>query len=88
LNAPFTSEEQTQIPARIGEIKGYIRATYELTAEQMSRVEERLDNAEEASKRIGRKDWLMAFNGAVFSLFLSDLIPQQAATPLSQWRSV
>jgi len=30
----------------------------------------------------------MAFNGAVFSFFLSDLIPQQAATPLSQWRSV
>ena len=46
----------------------------------MARVEERLDAAEDASKRIGRKDWLMAFNGAVFSLFLSDLIPQQAAT--------
>jgi hypothetical protein len=79
-NAPFTPEEQTQISAGIQGIKDYIRTTYELTAEQFDRVEDRLDAAEEASKRIGRKDWLMAFNGAVFSLFLSDLIPQQAAT--------
>ena len=79
-NSAFTPEEQVQISTRIGQIKEYIGTTYELTSGQMARVEERLDAAEEASKRIGRKDWLMAFNGAVFSLFLSDLIPQQAAT--------
>ena len=45
----------------------------------MSRIEARLDEAEEASRRIGRKDWLMAFNGAVFSLILTDLLPAQAA---------
>ncbi len=79
-NAPFTAGEQARISDQLREIKEYIQSTYELTDEQMARVEEALDTAEQASRRIGRKDWLMAFNGAVFSLFLSDLIPQQAAT--------
>jgi len=78
-NLPFTSEEQSAISAQINDIKIYIKRTYELSAEQMSQIEERLDAAEESSRRIGRKDWVMAFNGAVFSLILSDLIPQQAA---------
>jgi hypothetical protein len=37
-------------------------------------VDERLANIQEASKRLGRKDWLMASVGAVFSLVLADLI--------------
>jgi hypothetical protein len=28
--------------------------------------------------RMGRKDWLMLFNGALFSLVLTDLIPAEA----------
>jgi hypothetical protein len=79
-NALFTPAEQDQISARIQQVKDYVRTTYELTAKQFAQVEERLDTVEEASLRIGRKDWLMMFNGAIFSLVLSDLIPQQAAT--------
>lgn len=79
-NTPFTVREQAEILTRVKQIKSYIRATHELTSEQMARVEERLDRIERDSRRLGRKDWLMAFNGAVFSLVLSELIPQQAAT--------
>jgi len=78
-NAPFTGAEQADISAHIKQIKDYINATHELTSEQVSHVEARLDQAEQASRRLGRKDWLMTFNGAVFSLILTDLITPQTA---------
>jgi hypothetical protein len=39
----------------------------------------RLANIEKTSKRPGRKDWLMASVGAVFSLVLADLIGRAVA---------
>lgn len=78
-NTPFTEPERERISMQIREIKVYITNTYELTGNQLSEVNERLDQIAEASRRLGRKDWLMAFSGAVFSLILSDLIPPQAA---------
>ena len=77
-NTPFTKAEQTQISSRVQQIRTFITTTYELTADQLTEVDERLGDIEKASRRLGRKDWLMAFNGAVFSLVLSDLIPPQA----------
>lgn len=61
------------------EIKAYIKTTRELTSEQITRVEARLDHAEEASRCIGRKDWITLFNGAIFSLILTDTITQDTA---------
>jgi len=78
-NAPFTEAEQADISVQIKQIKDYIKTTHELTSEQLSHVESRLDQVEQASRRIGRKDWLLAFNGAVFSLILADLITPQTA---------
>ena len=76
-NTPFTEPEQSEISSQIQRVKEYIQATCELTAEQLAVVEDRLDHAEQASHRIGRKDWLMLFNGALFSLVLTDLVPPQ-----------
>ena len=78
-NTPFTEDEQTEISSQTQQVKEFIKTTYELTAAQIAEVEERLDQAEQASHRMGRKDWLMLFNGAVFSLVLSDLIPSQGS---------
>jgi hypothetical protein len=78
-NTPFTESEQAEISGQIQRVKAYINDTFELTDERLSEVEKRLDEAEQAGRRMGRKDWLMLFNGAVFSLILSDLIPPQAA---------
>jgi hypothetical protein len=77
-NTPFAAPEQTEVSGQIEQVKEFIKATYELTAAQIAEVEERLDQAEQASHRMGRKDWLLLFNGAVFSLVLSDLVPVQA----------
>jgi hypothetical protein len=78
-NSPFSESEQAEISGQIQQLKAYIKATYELTAEQIAEVDEKLDQAEQASRHIGRKDWLMLFNGAVFSLILTDVMPAQAA---------
>jgi hypothetical protein len=78
-NTPFTSDEQAEVSAQIKQVKDYIMATFELTSEQVAHVNERLDQTEQASKHLGRKDWLLLFNGAVFSLILTDLITPQAA---------
>ena len=58
----------------------FITNTYELSSDQLSEVNERPDEIAKASGRLGRKDWLMAFSGAVFSLVLSDLISPQASS--------
>lgn len=78
-NAPFTASEQAEISSQIKETKAYVKTAYQLTTGQISRVEARLDDAEEASGRMGRKDWLMLFYGAVTSLTLGDFITPQIA---------
>jgi len=78
-NMPFNIDEQAKISEQIQQIKVYVKKTYKLSSEQFSRVKERLDEADRASRRMGRKDWILMFNGAIFSLVLSDLIPPDAA---------
>ena len=57
-NTPFTIGEQLQISTKLREIKAYVKETYQLSDEEFARIEERLDEAEEASRRVGRKDWV------------------------------
>ena len=73
-NAPFTAGEQAEIAAQLRQIKEYVKKTYSLTAEQMSRVEARFDHAEAASRRMGRKDWILLFGGALFTLIVSGVV--------------
>ncbi len=53
-NTLFTPDEQAEIAKQLREIKEYVKKTYSLSSEQMSRVEARLDEAEAATlKRPG-----------------------------------
>ena len=74
-NAPFTPDEQAAIWRRLDDVKQLVREQFELPAEQLAAIDQRLDDAGKASKRLGRKDWLMAFYGAVMSTFMTDAIP-------------
>jgi len=74
-NAPFTPAEQADISRRLDEIKEFVRKKFELTSEQLSAIDERLDDIKEASERLGRKDWLMLFYGGLVSTFLADAVP-------------
>jgi hypothetical protein len=77
-NTLFTLDEQAQIAKQLREIKEYLKKTYSLSGEQMSRVEAKLDEAEEAACRIGRKDWLLLFCGVMFTLIVTGLLPPEA----------
>lgn len=74
-NAPFSPNEQSEISGKLDEIKKLVRGRFELTDEQFAVIDERLDDAEEASKRLGRKDWILMFYGAVTSTFMTDAVP-------------
>lgn len=60
-NTPFSASEQTAISAQLKEIAETVKKTYELTAEQSARLDEKFEEAEKASRRMGRKDWGMFF---------------------------
>jgi hypothetical protein len=77
-NTLFTPAEQTEIAKQLQEIKEYVKKTYSLSSQQMSRVEARLDEAKEASHRIGRKDWLLLFFGVTFTVIATDFLPPEA----------
>jgi hypothetical protein len=75
-NAHFTSAEHTEIARRLSEIEDYLRDHFELTAGQMSGIEEKLRELAKASKRVGRRDWVLMVEGASVSLIVNAAVPQ------------
>ena len=73
-NTPFTNDEQDEIVAKLQAIKNFVAKNFQLTAEQIAHVEERLAEAAEATERMGRKDWLLLFGGTIFNLIVTDTI--------------
>ncbi len=74
-NTPFTTREQAQISRQLREIKNYLKTTRSLTEDQLTRVDERLDEADRASNRMGRKDWALLLSGTLLTMIVADLIP-------------
>jgi hypothetical protein len=64
---------------QLREIKDYLRQERLLSDEHFSLLDARFDQAEEASRRLGRKDWLLLFIGLIFSLIVTDLLPPAVA---------
>ena len=62
-NTPFGQDEQAEIAQFLREIKQSVQLTYSLTNEQMEHLDARFDGVEEASRRLGRKDWLLLLSG-------------------------
>lgn len=75
-NARFTADEQTEIAKRLTEIQDYVRDHFELTAGQISSIKEKLGELTEASRRVGRNDWVLMIEGAAVSLIVSAAVPQ------------
>jgi hypothetical protein len=70
-NSPFTLGEQAEVAARLQAIQAYVEKTYELSREQIKVVQDGFKEAESASKRIGRKDFVLLFGGTLLSLIVS-----------------
>lgn len=76
-NTPFTPAEQSHISAKLDEIKTYLTESRSLTEAQAESIRKKIDHADEASRRLGRKDWIVLFLGALISVVLSVVLPPQ-----------
>ena len=74
-NAPFTPDEQAEIAHRLDEIKQLVREQFELSADQLDAIDQKVDELKEASERLGRKDWLMILYGSLVSTFVTGAVP-------------
>jgi hypothetical protein len=78
-NTPFTQDEQAQISAQLEAITNKVKEQFSLTSEQNRQVKEKLSEAAEASARMGRKDWLLLFGGAIFTLIVTGTVTPAVA---------
>jgi hypothetical protein len=78
-NTLFTTSEQANIAQQLREVKEYLRQERLLSDEKLSLVEARFEQAEEASRHLGRKDWVLLFSGVIFSLIVTDLLTPTVA---------
>ena len=74
-NSRFTADQHAQIAARIEDIKQQTREMPELTAEQIVGIEQKLDELVRASKRVGRKDWIVMLQGTAYGMLVTDAVP-------------
>jgi hypothetical protein len=73
-NAPFTQAEQDQIAVAFEASKLVVRQRYELPEEQVARIEQKLDELVEASRTMGRKDWVNLIGSTGFTLIVGSLL--------------
>lgn len=81
-NIPFTPAEQSKISANIREIKEYVLKTHSLTEANIKFVESRFAYLEDASKRLGRKDWLEIAVNVFFTTAISLTFSSESAREL------
>jgi hypothetical protein len=73
-NTPFSPEEQAQISEQLNEMKQLLVQQH---GADPRALESRIEELEEASTRIGRREWLLMFLGAIFHWTLTGLIPPE-----------
>jgi hypothetical protein len=78
-NVFFTAEEQAEIAGRIDEVKALVREAFELEPGELEGLDQKLDEIKEATKRVGRKDWLIMLYGAALGMVLNDAVPPNVA---------
>jgi hypothetical protein len=67
-NRPFTPDEQTQVKKALDEIKAYLIKTHNLSGDRLEAIERQLSYLDEASARLGRKDWTVILLGSLLGM--------------------
>lgn len=81
-NRPFTPEEQKYIAVQLQELKAFIIRTSQAQESVLNQIGSRLKYLEEASTRMGRKDWLGILIATVFTIVISGLFAPDRANEL------
>lgn len=78
-NTPLTPAEQGEIEEQLRELKDYVNRTHSLSDPQTQLLEDRLNYLAAATRRVGRKDWLLLAAGVMLSYVLEAALPPEAA---------
>ena len=81
-NRPFTLEEQKYIAVQLRELEAFIIRAGQAQESSLKQIESRLGYLEEASGRMGRKDWLGILIATVFAIIVSGVFAPDRANEL------
>lgn len=81
-NTSFTQDERRQIAAQLEAIKEQVKDQFDLTSQQLARIDEWKDEVAEATERSGRKDWRLLVYGTIINLAVTDAVPPEVARHL------
>ena len=84
LNSPFNEDELRKIDASIAVVKAQIASNGQFQASQLELIGRKLDEIQSASRRMGRKDWVQYFAGAITSVCASAAFAPDTTTALFQ----
>ena len=74
-NTPFVAAEQELIDNSIEAARRDVRERYSLPDKQLAAIEEKLDQLADASRTMGRKDWITLALSSGFSLIIGGVQP-------------
>lgn len=81
-NSPFNPSEQKRIKIAIGELRNFLHSTSANTTEQLMFIDTRLKHLEDASLRLGRKDWITLAMGTLTNIVVGTALAPEAAREL------
>jgi hypothetical protein len=83
-NAPFTPPELLKIAASVQQIRQAMSERSDVSVEQLDFIARKLDGMQEASERLGRKDWMNLALGTLTSIIVSAALTPNVAKALLQ----
>jgi hypothetical protein len=82
-NTPFSPDERTQLFSALNEIRAYLAKTATHVTEGMkAHIDSQFAYLQDASERLGRKDWLNAFVGAILGVAIQSALTSNQAQDL------
>lgn len=81
-NTPFSKSEKEYIKSGVREIKEYLLKAHNLSEQNATLVEGRLNYLIEASARVGKKDWINLLLSVLVGIIINTALPADSARDL------
>jgi hypothetical protein len=81
-NSPFNLEEQERVKVAIGELRSFLHTTSDHSEAQLNFIDSRLQHLQDASSRLGRKDWITLAMGTLTNIVVGVALAPEAAREL------
>jgi hypothetical protein len=78
-NRPFTPAERSRVAQSLAEIRAFLISAHQVNEQSVRLIDERLKYLEEASERLGRKDWLNVAFSVIANIVVGAALAPEAA---------